>query len=74
MEFFSAQFKSKIKDIFSQSSNSIVLATIPSRKSDPLIEKLRNAEASEVWIVRIYNNQLDAKLYKAEFSIFINYV
>ncbi|KOB69687.1 ATP binding protein [Operophtera brumata] len=46
MEFFSAPFKSKIKDIFTKTSNNIVLATIPMRRSDPLIEKIRNADAT----------------------------
>ncbi|CAK1595822.1 unnamed protein product [Parnassius mnemosyne] len=51
MEFFSDRFKTKIKEIFSPNSNDVVLATIPIRKSDNLIESIRNNSRSKVWVV-----------------------
>ncbi|KPJ08322.1 Cancer-related nucleoside-triphosphatase [Papilio machaon] len=42
MEFFSNSFKLKIKEIFSPTSNNIVLATIPIRRGDAIIESIRN--------------------------------
>lgn len=57
MEFFSAPFKSRIKEIFS-TSKSVVLATIPIRKGDPLIESIRNNKDAKVWLVSSYNSSL----------------
>ncbi|KAJ2939200.1 hypothetical protein O0L34_g8514 [Tuta absoluta] len=51
MEFFSEQFKSRVKDIFSAASDYVVLATIPVRKGDALIESLRNNPRGKVWLV-----------------------
>ncbi|KAM3964335.1 cancer-related nucleoside-triphosphatase homolog [Aphomia sociella] len=51
MEFFSASFKARIREIFSETSSSVVLATIPIRKSDTLIEKIRNHSNAKVWVV-----------------------
>ncbi|CAH2037963.1 unnamed protein product, partial [Iphiclides podalirius] len=51
MELFSSSFKSKIKEIFNPCSNNIVLATIPIRKSDDLIESIRNNNKSKIWLV-----------------------
>ncbi|XP_068632045.1 cancer-related nucleoside-triphosphatase homolog [Battus philenor] len=51
MEFYSETFKSKIKEIFNSNSKNVVLATIPLRKSDPLIESIRHDKNSKVWLV-----------------------
>ncbi|CAH0719602.1 unnamed protein product, partial [Brenthis ino] len=51
MEFFSQSFKSRIKEIFSSQSKNIVLATIPVRKSDPLIESIRNNNRAKIWMI-----------------------
>ncbi|XP_075973409.1 cancer-related nucleoside-triphosphatase homolog [Anticarsia gemmatalis] len=51
MEFFSEPFKAAIKTIFNQSSDAIVLATIPVRRSDLLIEGIRNHRQAKVWMV-----------------------
>lgn len=56
MELFSTLFKFKIRDIFSQTSNKVVLATIPVRKSDPLIETIRNASNAKVWTVSLLHS------------------
>ncbi|CAH2106706.1 unnamed protein product [Euphydryas editha] len=55
MEFFSSHFKSRIKEIFSSDSKNIVVATIPVRKSDPLIESIRNNSMARVWTVTRVN-------------------
>ncbi|KAF9790088.1 hypothetical protein SFRURICE_002453 [Spodoptera frugiperda] len=49
MEFFSEKFKKVIQTIFSPSSEYTVLATIPIRKSDKLIESIRNHSQARVW-------------------------
>ncbi|XP_069358884.1 nucleoside-triphosphatase THEP1 isoform X2 [Maniola hyperantus] len=51
MEFFSTNFKSRIKEIFSPASKNIVLATMPMRSTDPLIESIRKHSSSKVWVV-----------------------
>ncbi|XP_038212178.1 nucleoside-triphosphatase THEP1 [Zerene cesonia] len=51
MEFFSAPFKNRVKEIFTIESDYIVLATIPVRKSDPLIEFIRNHNKAKLWVV-----------------------
>ncbi|XP_026490815.2 nucleoside-triphosphatase THEP1 [Vanessa tameamea] len=51
MEFFSSNFKSRIKEIFAPDSKTYVLATIPLRKSDPLIESIRTNSMAKVWTV-----------------------
>ncbi|XP_021192692.3 nucleoside-triphosphatase THEP1 [Helicoverpa armigera] len=51
MEFFSDPFKTAIRTIFSPSSNCVVLATIPVRRSDQLIESIRNHNLAKVWMV-----------------------
>ncbi|KAH9640057.1 hypothetical protein HF086_015988 [Spodoptera exigua] len=51
MEFFSEKFKNTIHNIFSPSSDYTVLATIPVRKSDQLIESIRNHKQARVWTV-----------------------
>lgn len=51
MEFFSSHFKSRIREIFTTDSKNVVLATIPVRKSDPLIECIRNHSLAKVWTV-----------------------
>ncbi|KPJ02610.1 Cancer-related nucleoside-triphosphatase-like [Papilio xuthus] len=53
MEFFSTSFKLKIKEIFSPTSNNVVLATIPIRKSDAIIESIRNNSKSKIWVVSL---------------------
>ncbi|XP_032521522.2 nucleoside-triphosphatase THEP1 [Danaus plexippus] len=58
MEFFSTSFKFRIKDIFSSECENIVLATIPSRKSDPIIESIRNDKRSYVWMVTRENRNI----------------
>ncbi|XP_045771412.1 nucleoside-triphosphatase THEP1-like isoform X1 [Maniola jurtina] len=70
MEFFSTNFKSRIKEIFSPASKNIVLATIPVRQSDPLIESIRNNSRSKVWIVTRANRntiheEIEREIYKA---------
>ncbi|XP_023952819.1 nucleoside-triphosphatase THEP1 isoform X3 [Bicyclus anynana] len=55
MEFFSTTFKSTIKEMFSTDSKNIVLATIPIRKGDPIIESIRNNIKSKVYIVTSAN-------------------
>ncbi|XP_052759391.1 cancer-related nucleoside-triphosphatase isoform X2 [Galleria mellonella] len=51
MEFFSNSFKARVREIFSESSNNIVLATIPLRKSDALIENIRNNKYAKIWTI-----------------------
>ncbi|XP_041978349.1 nucleoside-triphosphatase THEP1 [Aricia agestis] len=51
MEFFSLAFKNKIKELFDERSNNFILATIPIRKSDNLIEGIRNNKKTRLWIV-----------------------
>ncbi|XP_050345791.1 nucleoside-triphosphatase THEP1 [Nymphalis io] len=55
MEFFSSKFKSRIMEIFTPDSKNLVLATIPARKSDPLIESIRNNSMTKVWTVTRQN-------------------
>ncbi|CAK1546970.1 unnamed protein product [Leptosia nina] len=65
MEFFSLPFKNKISEIFSTDNDYIVLATIPIRKSDPLIELIRNNNKSRVWVVTRENrNTLQEEITK----------
>ncbi|KAJ0177005.1 hypothetical protein K1T71_007014 [Dendrolimus kikuchii] len=51
MEFFSEKFKQNIKNIFSDTSKNVVLATIPVRRNDTLIESIRNHSRTKVWTV-----------------------
>ncbi|CAG9786363.1 unnamed protein product [Diatraea saccharalis] len=51
MEFFSNPFKARVQDIFSSDSTFMVLATIPLRASDRLIESIRHNTKSKVWTV-----------------------
>ncbi|XP_049868855.1 cancer-related nucleoside-triphosphatase homolog isoform X2 [Pectinophora gossypiella] len=51
MEFFSEPFKNKIKEIFSPASECVVLATIPVRRGDALIESIRSNSRAKVWTV-----------------------
>lgn len=51
MELFSTPFKSRIREIFRGSN--FVLATIPIRKCDSLIESIRNHVNTKLWIVSI---------------------
>ncbi|XP_022117244.2 cancer-related nucleoside-triphosphatase homolog [Pieris rapae] len=51
MEFYSIPFKNTVKEIFTSNLNNIVIATIPIRKSDPLIELIRNHNDAKVWVV-----------------------
>ncbi|KAI5631877.1 NTPase domain-containing protein [Phthorimaea operculella] len=51
MEFFSEQFKGRVRDIFSAASDCVVLATIPVRKGDALIESIKNSPRGKVWLV-----------------------
>lgn len=51
MELFSQPFKTAIRNIFNQTSEYIVLATIPVRKSDALIEGIRNHREAKLWMV-----------------------
>ncbi|KAJ8727920.1 hypothetical protein PYW08_016305 [Mythimna loreyi] len=51
MEFFSEPFKNAIRTIFAPSSNCTVLATIPVRKGDQLIESIRNNSQAKLWMV-----------------------
>ncbi|KAL4709915.1 hypothetical protein ACJJTC_003878 [Scirpophaga incertulas] len=51
MEFYSNSFKLAIREIFRSKSDIIVLATIPLRSSDSLIESIRHDARSKVWTV-----------------------
>ncbi|XP_045497638.1 nucleoside-triphosphatase THEP1 [Colias croceus] len=51
MEFFSAPFKNRVKEIFTNELDYIVLATIPVRKTDPFIEIIRNHKKAKLWTV-----------------------
>ncbi|XP_013143495.1 PREDICTED: nucleoside-triphosphatase THEP1, partial [Papilio polytes] len=51
MEFFSNSFKLKIKEIFNPISNYTVLATIPIRRGDAIIESIRNNSKTKLWMV-----------------------
>ncbi|XP_073944701.1 nucleoside-triphosphatase THEP1-like [Choristoneura fumiferana] len=51
MEFFSVPFKSMVRGIFGPESDSFVLATIPVRRGDQLIESIRNNTQGKVWTV-----------------------
>nr|AGC92685.1 nucleoside-triphosphatase C1orf57-like protein [Heliconius erato] len=51
MELFSSSFKLRIKEFFSTESKNIVLATIPSRKGDPIIESIRNNNKTKIWMI-----------------------
>lgn len=53
MELFSELFKSRVGNIFSNQSQHVVLATIPIRKSDALIENIRNHSKGKVWTVSL---------------------
>ncbi|XP_059059160.1 cancer-related nucleoside-triphosphatase homolog [Achroia grisella] len=71
MEFFSNSFKNRIREIFSDSSNDVVLATIPLRKIDTLIEKIRNNKNAKVWTVtRDNRNNIDEEIIKEMKLIF----
>ncbi|XP_063533577.1 nucleoside-triphosphatase THEP1 [Cydia strobilella] len=66
MEFFSAPFKSKVKEVFSPGSDCFVLATIPSRKVDPFIESIRSNKDGKVWVVTRENrNYIHDEILKA---------
>lgn len=52
MEFFSEGFKNRIKNIFSQNSNSIVLATVPSRSRETIIMSIKSNRRAKLWEVR----------------------
>ncbi|XP_050670934.1 nucleoside-triphosphatase THEP1 [Leptidea sinapis] len=70
MELFSVAFKNKVKEIFSNNKY-IVVATIPSRKSDALIESIRCR--SKVWTVTRENrNNLHEEIMKEITSCFSN--
>ncbi|CAH0579023.1 unnamed protein product [Chrysodeixis includens] len=51
MEFFSQRFKNAVKEIFSPTSDYIVLATIPVRMGDKVIETIRNHSQARVWMI-----------------------
>lgn len=51
MELFSESFKLRVEDIFNSTSDYVVLATIPIRRSNALIENIRNHNKAKVWIV-----------------------
>lgn len=51
MELFSNSFKLKIKEIFNPISNYTVLATIPIRRGDAIIESIRNNSKTKLWMV-----------------------
>ncbi|CAB3223696.1 unnamed protein product [Arctia plantaginis] len=51
MEFQSETFKAAIKIIFNHPSHYTVLATIPLKKGDQLIESIRNNKNAKVWMV-----------------------
>lgn len=51
MELFSSQFKNSIKSIFSESVCNIILATIPVRINDLLVDNIRNNNKTKVWMV-----------------------
>lgn len=53
MEFFSEPFKNRIREIFGQASTCVVLATIPVRKGDAVIEAIRSNSRSKVWVVSV---------------------
>ncbi|CAH2235172.1 jg16161 [Pararge aegeria aegeria] len=61
MEFFSSTFKNRIKAIFSADSKYLVLATIPVRKFDPMIEYITNSSRSKVWTVSLSSLFLSLK-------------
>ncbi|XP_034830746.1 nucleoside-triphosphatase THEP1 isoform X3 [Maniola hyperantus] len=70
MEFFSTNFKSRIKEIFSPASKNIVLATMPMRSTDPLIESIRKHSSSKVWVVTRQNKntiheEIEREIYAA---------
>lgn len=64
MEFFSEPFKTAIRTIFNPSSNCTVLATIPVRRGDQLIESIRNNSQAKVWMVSNVNLELILEPYK----------
>ncbi|XP_013199719.1 cancer-related nucleoside-triphosphatase homolog [Amyelois transitella] len=74
MEFFSQPFKSKVKEIFSDTSNNIVLATIPARKSDNLIEAIRNHRHAKVFMVTRENRNTIDKIILEEMKKTLNFV
>ncbi|XP_063824747.1 nucleoside-triphosphatase THEP1 [Ostrinia nubilalis] len=51
MELMSASFRARIFEIFKPGSSCIVLATIPSRSTNLLIESLRDNRDAKVWMV-----------------------
>ncbi|XP_045521733.1 nucleoside-triphosphatase THEP1 isoform X2 [Pieris brassicae] len=58
MEFYSIPFKNRIKEIFTNNSNNFVIATIPIRNSDPLIELIRHHNEAKVWVVTRGNRNI----------------
>ncbi|CAF4954341.1 unnamed protein product [Pieris macdunnoughi] len=66
MEFYSIPFKNRVKEIFTlflngiliNNLNNIVIATIPIRKSDPLIESIRHHNEAKVWVVTRDNRNI----------------
>ncbi|RVE47254.1 hypothetical protein evm_008122 [Chilo suppressalis] len=51
MEFFSHSFKTVVQEIFRPDSKCMVLATLPLRNSDKLIENIRNHANAKLWTV-----------------------
>ncbi|KAG7312918.1 hypothetical protein JYU34_001316 [Plutella xylostella] len=65
MEFFSEPFKKRIREVFSGISSHVILASIPVRRSDNLIEGIRNHSLAKVWLVTRENrNQLHDEIMK----------
>ncbi|XP_053608051.1 cancer-related nucleoside-triphosphatase isoform X1 [Plodia interpunctella] len=74
MEFYSQLFKTKIKDIFSDTSNSVVLASIPMRKSDAVIEAIRNHKNAKVFVVTRENRNTIDKAIMEEMKRTLNVI
>lgn len=55
MELLSNGFRTRITEIFRPISECVVLATIPTRRSSPIVESIRNNSEAKVWTVSCSN-------------------
>lgn len=55
MELLSNGFRTRITEIFRPISDCVVLATIPTRRSSPIVESIRNNSEAKVWTVSCSN-------------------
>ncbi|KAL0892760.1 hypothetical protein ABMA27_014466 [Loxostege sticticalis] len=73
MELLSNSFRTRINEIFRPISECVVLATIPTRRSSPIVESIRNNSEAKVWTVTRENrNTMHEEILK-EMKVTLNF-